>query len=79
MNALVRVAMKLMLLPIVVSLAYEFNRIVGRYDNWFTHALSAPGMWLQYITTNEPDDSMIEVDIAALTAVIPEEEGSDKW
>ncbi len=79
LNALVRVVMKLLLLPIVVGIAYEFNRMVGRYDNWFTHALSAPGMWLQYITTNEPDDSMIEVGIAALTAVIPEEEGSDKW
>ena len=79
LNALVRVVMKLLLLPVVVGIAYEFNRMVGRYDNWFTRALSAPGMWLQYITTNEPDDSMLEVGIAALTAVIPEEEGSDKW
>ncbi len=79
LNALVRVALKLLLLPIVVGIAYEFNRLVGRYDNWFTRALSAPGMWLQYITTKEPDDSMIEVGIAALSAVIPEEEGSDKW
>jgi uncharacterized protein YqhQ len=79
LNALVRVVMKLLLLPIVVGIAYEFNRMVGRYDNWLTHALSAPGMWLQNITTNEPDDSMIEVGIAALTAVIPEEEGSDEW
>ena len=79
LNALVRVVMKLLLLPIVVGIAYEFNRMVGRYDNWLTRALSAPGMWLQYITTNEPDDSMIEVGIAALTAVIPEEEGSDQW
>ena len=79
LNALMRVVLKLLLLPIVVGIAYEFNRLVGRYDNWLTRALSAPGMWLQYITTNEPDDSMIEVGIAALTAVIPEEEGSDKW
>ena len=79
LNALIRVVMKLILLPVVVGIAYEINRFVGRYDNWFTRAISAPGMWLQYITTKEPDDSMIEVGIAALSAVIPEEEGSDKW
>lgn len=79
LNALVRVALKLLLLPIVVGISYEFNRLVGRFDNWLTHALSAPGMWLQYLTTNEPDDSMIEVGIEALTLVLPEQEGSDKW
>ena len=79
LNALVRVALKLLLLPLVVGIAYEINRLVGRFDNWFTRAISAPGMWLQYITTNEPDDSMIEVGIEALSAVIPEKEGSDKW
>lgn len=78
-NALVRVGLKLLLLPVVVGIAYEINRIVGRHDNWFTRAISAPGMWLQYITTKEPDDSMVEVGIAALSAVIPEEEGSDLW
>ena len=79
LNALLRVALKLLLLPLVVGISYEFNRLVGRYDNWLTHALSAPGMWLQYLTTNEPDDSMIEVGIEALTLVLPEQEGSDKW
>lgn len=79
LNALMRVALKLLLLPIVVGISYEFNRLVGRYDNWLTHALSAPGMWLQYLTTNEPDDSMIEVGIKALELVLPEQEGSDKW
>ena len=79
LNALVRVVLKLLLLPLIVGIAYEINRIVGRFDNWFTRGISAPGMWLQYITTNEPDDSMIEVGIAALTAVIPQEEGSDRW
>ncbi len=78
-NALVRVGLKLLLLPIVVGISYEFNRLVGRFDNWLTRALSAPGMWLQYLTTNEPDDSMIEVGIEALTAVLPEEEGADQW
>jgi len=79
LNALVRVVLKLLLLPIVIGISYEFNRLVGRYDNWLTHALSAPGMWLQYLTTNEPDDSMIEVGIEALTLVLPEQEGSDRW
>lgn len=79
LNALVRVALKLLLLPIVVGISYEFNRLVGRYDNRLTRALSAPGMWLQYLTTNEPDDSMIEVGIEALMQVLPEKEGADKW
>ena len=79
LNALVRVVLKLLLLPVVVGIAYGINRLVGRYDNWFTRAISAPGLWLQYITTNEPDDDMIEVGIEALKAVIPQEEGSDKW
>ncbi|MBQ6430468.1 MAG: DUF1385 domain-containing protein [Oscillospiraceae bacterium] len=79
LNALIRMALKLLLLPIVVGISYEFNRLVGRYDNWLTRALSAPGMWLQYLTTNEPDDSMIEVGIEALTQVIPQQEGADKW
>lgn len=79
LNALLRVALKLLLLPLVVGISYEFNRLVGRYDNWLTRALSAPGMWLQYLTTNEPDDSMIEVGIESLTLVLPEKEGADRW
>ncbi|MBE6928380.1 MAG: DUF1385 domain-containing protein [Ruminococcaceae bacterium] len=79
LDALVRIGLKLLLLPIVVGIAYEFNRLVGRYDNWLTRALSAPGMWLQYITTNEPDDEMIEVGIEALSLVLPEQEGTDQW
>ena len=79
LEAIVRVVLKLLLLPIVVGISYEFNRLVGRHDNWLTRALSAPGMWLQYLTTNEPDDSMLEVAIAALKPVLPETEGEDKW
>ena len=73
------IAFKLLLLPLVVSIAYEINRWVGRHDNWFTRMLTFPGMWFQNFTTNEPDDSMIEVGIAALQAVLPEEEGADRW
>ena len=69
----------LVMLPLVVSISYEINRLVGRYDNRFTRILTAPGMWFQNFTTNEPDDSMIEVAIRALELVLPAQEGSDKW
>ena len=78
-NTLLRAGMKLLLLPVVVAVAYEINRFVGRHDNWFTRILTKPGLWFQNFTTNEPDDSMIEVGIRALELVIPEEEGSDRW
>lgn len=76
---LLMVVFKLALLPVVVSIAYEINRWVGRHDNLFSRILTAPGMWFQNFTTNEPDDGMMEVGIAALTAVIPKEEGADRW
>ena len=76
---LIMIAFKLLMLPLVVAIAYEINRLVGRYDNWFTRVLTAPGMWFQNFTTNEPDDSMIEVGIAAVEAVLPEKEGADRW
>ncbi len=78
-NPFVRMALRLLLLPVVVGLSYEINRYVGKNDNPFTIALRAPGLWFQNITTREPDDSMIEVGIEALTRVIPEEAGADKW
>ena len=73
------IAFKLLLIPVVVGLTYEINRWAGRHDNGFTRILTAPGMWMQNFTTNEPDDSMIEVGIAAVQAVLPEEEGADRW
>ncbi len=73
------ICFKLLLLPLVVAITYEINRWVGRHDNWFTRILAAPGMAMQRFTTNEPDDSMIEVGIAAVQAVLPEEEGADRW
>ena len=78
-NLWVRVAMHLLLLIPVVGVTYEFNRFVGRHDNAVTRILSAPGMWLQNFTTNEPDDSMLEVAIEALKLVLPEEQGKDAW
>jgi len=76
---LLMIVFKLMLLPVVVGITYEINRWAGRHDNWLTRILTAPGMWMQNFTTNEPDDSMIEVGIAAVQAVLPEEEGEDRW
>ena len=73
------IAFKLLLLPLVVSISYEINRLVGRYDNKFTRIITAPGVWFQNFTTAEPDDQMIEVGIASLEAVLPDEEGADRW
>ena len=78
-NMLVRLVVRLALLPFVVAISYEFNRLVGRHDNWLTRILTAPGMWFQNFTTNEPDDSMLEVGIEALKLVLPDEAGADRW
>ena len=76
---LIMIVFKLLLLPVVVGITYEINRWCGRKNNWFTRMLSAPGLWMQNFTTNEPDDSMIEVAIKAVEAVLPEKEGEDRW
>ena len=76
---LLMIVFKLLLIPLVVSIGYEINRLVGRHDNVLTRIVTAPGMWFQHFTTNEPDDSMIQVGIAALEAVLPEQEGTDRW
>ena len=75
----VRVLVHLLLLIPVVGVTYEFNRWVGRHDNALTRVLSAPGLWMQNFTTNEPDDSMLEVAIEAMRLVIPGEKGKDTW
>ena len=78
-NMWVRMGMHLLLLIPVVGVTYEFNRYVGRHDNPVTNFLAKPGLWLQNFTTNEPDDSMLEVAIRALELVMPEEKGKDEW
>lgn len=78
-NVFIRMLCQLALLPLVVGISYEINRYVGRHDNHLTRVLTAPGLWLQNFTTNEPDDSMIEVGIRALKLVLPEEKGKDAW
>ena len=78
-NPLIRLVLRLALLPVVAGISYEIIKFAGRHDNWFTRAISAPGKWLQYITTKEPDDSQIEVAIESMKAVIPEDKNEDKW
>ena len=80
-NAWLRTLVHLILLPLVVGITYEFNRWVGRHvqDSGLAKLLTAPGMWMQNFTTNEPDDSMLEVAIEAMKLVLPEEKGKDKW
>lgn len=78
-NVFLRLFVRLALLPVVVSVSYEITRFVGRHDNWFTRILTAPGLWMQNFTTQEPDDSMIEVGIESVKLVIPENEGEDLW
>ena len=78
-NALVRILLHLVMLPFIVSVTYEINRFIGRHDNGVTRFLSAPGLWMQNFTTFEPDDSMLEVAIEALTRVLPNNEGDDEW
>ena len=74
-----RVVASLALLPLIVGISYECIRLAGNNDNLFTRILSAPGLAMQRITTREPDDSMIEVAIAALRECIPADKADDKW
>lgn len=74
-----RVVLKLLLLPVVMGVSYELIKLAGRCDNLFTRIISAPGLWLQRLTTFEPDDSMIEVAIAAVTPVLPDHPDEAKW
>ena len=71
-----RPVIKIALIPVTCGIGYELIKLCGRHDNRFTRIIAAPGLWAQRITTKEPDDDMIEVAIAAIKAVIPED-GSD--
>ena len=70
--------LKLVFLPILMGLGYEFIRYAGKHDNLFVKIVSAPGLWMQRLTTREPDDSMMEVGIAALKAVITDNPEDDE-
>lgn len=78
-NSFLRAGIKLLMLPFVMGIGYEAIKLAGRRDNTFTRIISAPGMWVQHITTKEPTDDMIECAIAAFKDVIPENADEDKW
>ncbi len=75
---ILRVVVKLLLLPLIVGLGYELIKFAGRHDNIVTRIISAPGVWLQNITVFEPTDDMIECAIEAMKIAIPDD-GSDAW
>ena len=68
-----RSLIKLATLPIIMGVGYEFIMLAGKHDNWLTRALSAPGLWMQRLTTKEPDDYQLAVAICAIKATMPEE------
>ena len=78
-NTLARMGLHILMLPAVVSVSYEVIKWAGRHDNALTAFISAPGKALQHLTTAEPDDSMLEVAVEALSLVLPEVKGSDSW
>ena len=72
-NSLLYTAIRVLLLPIVMAFGFEFIRFAGKHPNAFTRALSAPGMWMQRLTTREPDEAMLEVAITSLKAALAED------
>lgn len=79
MNYWLRIVVRLLLLPVVAGLSYEVIKWAGRSDSKIVAVISKPGLWLQRITTNEPDESQLEVAISSMLAVIPENQDEDKW
>jgi len=71
-NPLVRIAMRILFIPIVAGISYEIIKFLGKYNNIFTKIVAYPGMMLQKFTTQEPDDEQLEVALTALKAVINE-------
>lgn len=71
-NPLARTAAKILLIPVVMNIGYEALRLCGKHNNLFTRIIAAPGLWVQRLTTKEPDDNMIRAAIAAMEAVVPE-------
>ncbi len=78
-NPIERVFIRLLLLPLVAGISYELIKFAGRHSGPIVRIISAPGMWLQKITTNEPDESQIEVAIKALEGVLTGDRNDDKW
>ncbi|MEE1279416.1 MAG: DUF1385 domain-containing protein [Oscillospiraceae bacterium] len=79
LGILARFGLRILMLPLVVGIGYEIIKLVGRHDNTFTRIVSAPGLWLQRLTTREPDDLELEVAIEALRAVMPQDKEEAQW
>ena len=77
-NTVVWMAVKLLILPLIAGISYEFIKYAGKHDNLLVKILAAPGLWMQRLTTKEPDDDMIEVALAAFTSVITENPEDDE-
>lgn len=71
------IAIKVLILPLITGISYEFIKYAGKHDNVFVKILSAPGLWMQKLTTKEPDDDMIEVALASFKAVITDNPEDD--
>lgn len=78
-SMLIRMLLKILMLPLIMGVGYELIKLAGRYDNIVTHIISWPGMCMQHLTTAEPDDSQIEVAIASLVPVLPKNREEDQW
>lgn len=78
-NIFLKMLMRLALMPVVAGLSYEVIKLAGRSKNSCVRIFTKPGLWLQKLTTREPDDSQIEVAIESMKAVIPENSEDDKW
>ena len=78
-NVWIRIALRLLLLPVVVGISFEVIKLAGRYDNFLTRIVSAPGKALQRLTTREPDDEMMETAAEALRLVLPDDAGEAQW
>lgn len=78
-NVLIRSLTRIALLPVVAGISYEIIKFAGRHDNLFTKIIGYPGLCLQKITTNEPDDSQLEVAIESMKAVLTENPEEDRW
>ncbi len=74
-----RLLMRIALLPVVAGISYEIIKLAGKSKNKCVCLLTKPGLWLQKLTTREPDESQIEVAITSLTSVMPEDKEEDKW
>lgn len=78
-NIWVRIGLKLLLMPLVAGIAYEFIKLAGRSDHPIVQLINKPGLWLQHLTTREPDGEQIEVGIRSLEEVLTGDKEDDKW